>query len=74
MKRLFDVIVEGVDEDNAYGKTEWTLSVVYDPEMEEIYTVDEFDDIDMLNDGIPEQDAYIVAVDFFSCDGYTILA
>ena len=73
MRKLFDVIVRGTGV-NAYDAETWTLSVVYDPEIEAIYTIDEFDDVDMVIDEIPEEDALAVALDFFSCGGYTIVA
>ena len=73
MRKLFEVIVEGTGV-NAYDRETWTLSVMYNPEIEAIYTIDEFNDVDMVIDEIPEEDALAVALDFFSCGGYTIVA
>lgn len=68
MRELFKVIVHG-DPDSIYVKDTWLITVLHDDFQ--IYTEDEFGDIDMLMD--VDEDPELEAREFFSTAGYEII-
>ena len=57
---------------NAYGAATWDLTACFDGETGEIYTIDKFEDIDILERVETEEKARDFLADYFKNDFYKI--
>lgn len=66
---LFKIIVEG-HHASVYESSIWILSVRFDPDTEEVFSVDPLGDSDWIGDASTPEEADTVARDYFK--GYEI--